>query len=123
MRQTTPKLAQVPKSPAAPASLDEAGKRFWNETLAVYDLADPHHLRLLENCCLQLDRAAVARDTIATEGITCENRFGEVREHPAVHIERAAAQLFRQTVRELGLDLEDAPIAPRGPRRPGSRQG
>jgi hypothetical protein len=31
--------------------------------------------------------------------------------------------LFRQNIRELGLDLDNGPVEVRGPRRPGTRQG
>ena len=54
------------------------------------------------------------REAIAKEGIVCKNRFGEVREHPACNTERQAMQVFRQTVREMGLDVEPASVT-RGP--------
>jgi len=110
-----------PKSTAIlpPESLGKAGKRFWKQTVEAYELADAHHLRLLENAALCLDRAVSARERIDAEGVTTTNRFGELREHPACNTERQAMQVFRQTVRELGLDVEPAPM--RGPGRPGAR--
>lgn len=106
-----PKNAPVPP----PESLGKAGKRFWKSTLETYAMTDAHHLRLLENAGLCLDRATAAQAVIALEGITCHNSRGEVREHPAVNTERQSFQVFRQTVRELGLDVE--PPEARGHRR------
>lgn len=112
----SPKNTTIP----APDCLQKAGKRFWKQVLDVYQLEDAHHLRLLENAAICLDRASAAREAIARDGITTVNSRGEVKEHPSVGTERQAFQVFRTTVRELGLDLDLPDI--RGPRRPGSRQ-
>lgn len=111
-----------PKSPTpkAPATLGTVGKQFWNNVVADYDLQDGHHLRLLENACLCLDRATAAGREIRKHGITTKNRFGELRENPAVNTERQSMQVFRQTIRELGLDVDPA-SAMRGPSRAGTR--
>lgn len=108
------------KQPNPPPSLGKCGRKFWAETLAVYDLEDAHHLRLLENAARCLDRAAEARVQIDKLGIVVNNRFGEARENPACNTERQSMQVFRQAIRELGLDLDDGPVEVRGPRRPGT---
>jgi P27 family predicted phage terminase small subunit len=109
-------------TPKPPKSLGKTGRQFWQSVLESYLLEDAHHLRLLENACTSLDRAAAARDAIAADGVTTKNRFGEIVAHPAVNIERQSMNAFRQNVRELGLDLESGPVeAARGPRRPGTR--
>jgi P27 family predicted phage terminase small subunit len=112
---------KLPKNAKPPASLGRFGRKFWVETLGTYEILDAHHLQLLENASLCLDRAASARDAIKAEGVTVKNRFGEVVAHPAANIERQSMTVFRQNLRELGLDIE-APSEVRGPRRPGSRQ-
>ena len=114
--KTTPKTPPKP-----PRILGKHGREFWKSVLAAYDLQDEHHLKLLEHAAVCLDRIAAAQATIAAEGITEPNRFGEAREHHALATERASMTAFKSHVRELGLDLETAPAAARGPRRPGSR--
>lgn len=98
-------MRQAKKPPPAPEALGKAGKKFWKAVLGEYELSDQHHLRLLENAAMLLDRAAAAREIIATAGITTLNQRGEVKEHPAVNTERQSISLFRQCVRELGLDV------------------
>ncbi len=107
--------------PKPPTSLGKAGREFWRSVLAAYVLEEGHHLRLLENAALCLDRAAAARVQLATDGIVTKNRFGEVVAHPAANIERQSMTLFRQNLRELGLDVDGSPAELRGPRRPGTR--
>jgi P27 family predicted phage terminase small subunit len=115
-------MAPAKSTTKPPKSLGKTGRKFWESVLAAYALEDEHHCRLLENAALCLDRAAAAREQIKKDGITCTNRFGELREHPAANTERQSMTLFRQHVRELGLDLTDGPVEVRGPRRPGTRQ-
>src|SRR4051812_31823165 len=103
----------------APKTLGKHGKKLWEQTLATYDLVDAHHLRLLEAAAICLDRADAAREVIEAQGITTVNSRNEVKEHPAVGIERQAFSTFRGLIRELGLDIEPAEV--RGPRRPGTR--
>jgi phage terminase small subunit len=107
-------------TPKPPDGLQKPGKRFWNQTLLAYLIEDPHHLRLLENACRCLDRAEQARTVIAKAGILIVNRFKELRENPACNTERQAMQVFRQTVRELGLDVVDSAVPP-APRKAGAR--
>jgi P27 family predicted phage terminase small subunit len=114
-------MSPLKNTPKPPKSLGKAGRQFWQSTLDAYLLEDAHHLRLLENAAVSLDRAAAARDRIAADGVTTKNRFGEVVAHPAVNIERQSMNSFRQHIRELGLDIADGPVEVRGPRRPGTR--
>jgi phage terminase small subunit len=109
------------KNPSPPKSLGKQGRAFWVATTESYSLEDSHHLRLLENAGVALDRAASAREQLVRDGVTVKNRFGEIVAHPAANIERQSMNAFRQNIRELGLDLSDGPVEVRGPRRPGSR--
>jgi hypothetical protein len=116
-------MTSVKNNPKPPKSLGKAGRKFWEMVLATYALEDEHHFRLLENAAICLDRAGQAREAITTDGVTVKNRFKETIAHPAANIERQSMNLFRQNVRELGLDIDGGPVEPnRGPRRPGTRQ-
>ena len=109
-----------PKQPPKPAQkLGKTAQKLWEMVTSDYEL-EQQHLELLQAACLQLDRAAAARKTIAKDGITCRDRFGQIREHPAVAIERAAQVTFSRLLREMALDIEP-PVESRAPRRPGTR--
>src|SRR5262245_12587858 len=105
-------------NPKPPAALGRAGRKFWAAVLDNYVLEAEHHFRILESAALCLYLITVAREAIAKDGITVQNRFGETVAHPACNIERQSINLFRQNVRELGLDIEGGPVEVRGPRRP-----
>jgi P27 family predicted phage terminase small subunit len=88
---------------APPSHLGTAGRRFWAAVVAEYDL-EPHAVELLAAACEQLDRAAAAREMIAAEGLTTVDRFGQVKPHPAVGIEKEAHLAFMRLRRELNVD-------------------
>ena len=113
-------MAPKPRTPKPPEGLGKPGKRFWNSTLENFVIQDAHHLTLLANACRCLDRAEQARAVIAKAGILIFNRFKELRENPACNTERMAMQVFRQTIRELGLDVEQSAVPP-APKKPGAR--
>jgi phage terminase small subunit len=69
---------------------------------------DPASLALLTAAAEQLQRAEAARKTISVDGVTILDRFGRPKEHPACVTERAAVNLFRLLIREMGLDTEAA---------------
>jgi P27 family predicted phage terminase small subunit len=99
----------------APAHLSAATRRWWTSVLEDYDLEE-HHVRLLTLAAEAWDRAAEARQLLATDGPVYHDRFGAPRKHPAVSIEENARLAFARLVRELDLDGEPGPD-PRPPRR------
>jgi hypothetical protein len=94
------------RSPA-PAHLSERCKTLWRGMVRHYEL-DAAGLELLMLALEALDRCEQARETLATDGVYLKDRFGQLRAHPAVAVERdsriAAARLFRE------LDLEGDPL-------------
>jgi P27 family predicted phage terminase small subunit len=72
-----------------------------------YELG-PHHERILQLLCEALDRAEAAQAEIAQHGITDTDRYGQVREHPAVKTKRDAEVTAARLLRELDLDAEVA---------------
>lgn len=99
-----PKIAKPPRIPPAPAHLRDAGASHWREVLGQFDFA-AFDLPMLQSACEQLDRAAAAREIIAKEGVTITDRFGQLKEHPAVAVERAAHLAFVRIERELALQV------------------
>jgi P27 family predicted phage terminase small subunit len=77
-------------------------RRFFRAVEQDYQL-EGHHQRLLLAACEAHDRMTQARARLATEGLTWQTRFGELRAHPCVAVERDSALRFARLVRELGL--------------------
>jgi P27 family predicted phage terminase small subunit len=91
-----------------PKHLQPATKRWWREVVTTFEL-EPHHLKLLQNCCESWERAEAAREMLRKEGLTTVNRHGEKVQHPAVVIERNAMVTFNRSLRELDLDSSVVP--------------
>jgi hypothetical protein len=72
----------------------------------------PHHSRLLVLAGEAWDRCLEAREQLAKDGTYMKDRFGQLRAHPAVAVERDSRLAFARLVRELDLDGEPLP-APR----------
>ncbi len=100
----------------APKHLADRGKAFWLDVAGVYALEDSD-VPLLTACGEMLDRAQAAKEQIAKEGQTMVDRFGQVKAHPAIEIERASLLAFIRIRRELGLDAappDSRPPLPKG---------
>jgi len=84
--------------------------------VADYELdREPHALETLRLACEALDRCAEAREVLASEGPYVRDRFGQVRAHPAVAVERDSRLAALRAFRELSLD-RTAPDDVRPPR-------
>jgi P27 family predicted phage terminase small subunit len=99
-------------TPAAPADLSQAAAQLWDEVTSSYEL-EGADLSLLAEACKQLTRAHQAAAQVAEHGVCVTDRWGQLRDNPAVGIERQSVNQYRLLMRELGLDL-DAPSE--GPR-------
>ncbi len=91
-----------------PTDLGPAGKRFFRTVTRDFEL-EGHALRLLEEACRSLDRAEEARAAVEADGAYLKDRFGQVKAHPGIAVERDHRGLFARLVRELGLPLDGAP--------------
>lgn len=95
--------------------------RAWLERIANEYELEEHHLRLLELAGRSWDRCEEARQEIAHEGITFRDKYGQIKMHPAVNVERDSQIRFCRILRELSLDCEPPPEAPRPPRAGGQK--
>jgi phage terminase small subunit len=111
-------MAPHKDTPKPPDSLSTAAKKLWKEVNADFVL-EPHHQRLLERALIQWGRAEKCREILDVEGLTCMDRFQQLRSHPLVAEERQATLAFKSLMRELGLDV--LPTEKRGYRAPGTR--
>ena len=94
-----------------PAHLTAEMRAWVAATAAEYDL-EAHHIRLLILAAETYDQAERARKRLVKEGEYVEDRFGQLRQHPAVPVLRDARAAFARLVREIGLDDSDASTRP-----------
>lgn len=103
----------------APRHLSTRSGRFYRRIVKDYAL-EAHHEELLRRCCEAMDRADEARELLEADGLTVTDRYGQVKPHPCVNIERDARLHVARLLRELDLEGEPSPD-PRPPRRGGPR--
>lgn len=97
------------RRPSAPSHLSTPMKAWWRQVVDDYSL-EPHHLLLLTQACEAHDRATQARKQVDADGPTIADRFGQLRPHPAVQIERDSRAAFARLVRQLDLEGEGDPL-------------
>ena len=93
-----------------PKELEASGRKFWRQVTGDFDLTEFHHKELLfqASCCL--DRIETAREAVEKDGKAfISDRFGQLREHPALKVEKENRILFSRLLRELGLDTVSVP--------------
>ncbi len=89
--------------PAAPSHLSERMQSYWQSVVREFLISD-HQLEILRKACEASDRADEAREILASEGLTVEDRYGQARPHPASQIERDSRTAFARLIRELALE-------------------
>jgi phage terminase small subunit len=85
--------------------------------------AETHHLELLRRLCEAMDRADEARALLAADGLTTVDRYGQVKPHPAVNIERDARIAIARLIRELRLAGDESEPRKRADRERAAAQG
>lgn len=105
-------------TPKPPKGLSRESAAWWRQLVAEY-VFESHALKLLEAACRAWDRMVEAQTILKKQGLVYRDRFGAPRKHPAVSIEENARIAFARMVRELALDAEPPPEAPRPPRTGG----
>jgi phage terminase small subunit len=106
VRPAEPTPLHPPKKlPEPPEHLSEDAAAWWDDVVRDFAL-EPHHLKLLQAACEAWDRAQLARQAVAIDGLCFLDGNGVLKANPAVAIERDARTLFARLVRELNLDEE-----------------
>lgn len=103
--------------PKAPRVLSVEARRWWNRLQCEYELADEGALFLLETSLTAFDRMRQAQVTIAENGVTTRDKWGQLKINPAVNAERDARSGMLQAFKALQLDVEplrDGVGRPRG---------
>jgi phage terminase small subunit len=99
----------------APSDFSDESRKFWNETLKLFEL-EPHHLKLFEAACRCWDRVVEAREQVEKDGAYFKDRYDQWKPHPALDVETKNKNLFMRLIREMGFSLEK-PEHPRPPRQ------
>ena len=89
-----------------PAHLPEDGKAFWRDTiwrLSECGIIDRVDVPLLEMLATQYARIRGAQRVISETGYFATGSVGQLREHPALKIEREATTTFHRICQEFGL--------------------
>lgn len=102
----------------APAHLSKEAKIMWNDLIDEYGIGDCAGLRILRVALESFDRAQAARENIDRVGLLVKDKFGQVKPHPLLPIERDSRAAFLSGLKALNLDLE--PLRDR-PGRPGGK--
>jgi|SRR5712692_12122009 len=98
----------------APKHLKWATQRWWLHVVNTWELEE-HHRRLATLAGEAWDRGRQAREVLAEEGLTYEDRYGAPHPRPEVAIEKDSSIRYARLIRELDLDVEPPREAARPP--------
>ncbi len=90
----------------APKHLSKEAKKLWKEILTEYEISDAAGIRILRVALEALDRCQKARVSIDKIGLLVKDKFGQVKPHPLLPIERDSRAAFLSGLKALNLDLE-----------------
>ena len=90
----------------APKHLSREAKKQWDKLLYEYEIADEAGLFLLQTGLEAFDRMREAQAKIKKEGMQVADRFGQMKAHPLITVERDARSAMLQAVKGLNLDIE-----------------
>lgn len=96
--------AEKPANP--PKTLSAEAKTWWKKLVKEYEIDDPAGFLLLQTALEALDGMRGAQQAIADDGATIKDRFGQLRAHPIITVERDARAAMLAALRALNLDLE-----------------
>lgn len=89
----------------APVVLTGERAKLWNDVRARFALEAASE-NILRNACEAMERAAQAAEIVSRDGATFVDRFGAVRAHPAVAIERDFRGLAARQLEKLAARME-----------------
>ena len=89
-----------------PKHLGKHGADLYQRIVNEFGIDDSGGLQLLLACCEALDRLRQVQEVIAKDGVTVQDRFGQVRPHPLLTVERDCRTQIISSIKNLNLDLE-----------------
>ena len=104
-------------SPKPPSHLSPAARKWFREIAADYGITDRAGALLLAQAAECWDRAALCRETIASDGASVRDKWGQLKAHPLLAAERDAKAGFLAAVKHLNLDIAAVPREERNANR------
>ena len=80
----------------------------FRQLISEFRIDDAGSISLLVVACEAHQRARRARERITKDGEVVKDRFGQLRAHPSVAIERDARDAYLRAMRALRLDVKPA---------------
>jgi len=93
-------------SQKAPSHLSVEAQEIFNGLCVEYSIDDIAGLRILRVALEAFDRAQAARAAIDKDGLTVQDKFGQIKPHPLIACERDSRAAFLAGLKALNLDLE-----------------
>jgi P27 family predicted phage terminase small subunit len=90
----------------SPSHLTPEARAWYRELTAEYGIADPAGRLLLQTSCEAFDRMREAQALLERDGAVLPDRWGQMKPHPAVAVERDARAALLAGLRALNLDVE-----------------
>ncbi|OPY75187.1 MAG: hypothetical protein A4E65_03614 [Syntrophorhabdus sp. PtaU1.Bin153] len=90
----------------APSHLSPDAKKMWKGIIDEYEIDDPAGLKILRVALEAFDRGQMARETIDRDGLALRDKFGQLKPHPLLPIERDSRAAFLAGLKALSLDIE-----------------
>lgn len=100
--------------PKPPAGLSTEAVGWWKRITTEFVFETPDTLLILEAAMRAFDRMEQARAAVDREGLVTVDRFGQLRPHPALLVERDSRTSMCRCLKQLGLDLETVPAGRAG---------
>lgn len=85
--------------------LTREASKLKKKILAEFEITDRAGLEILDRALEAFCRMREAELILDREKLTTTNRWGELREHPCVSIERKSRAQFLDAIRRLNLDV------------------
>jgi P27 family predicted phage terminase small subunit len=99
----------------APRTLSTEASKWWKKLTEDYDIVDEAGFLLLQTGLEAFDRMRGAQDVIRREGLQVADRFGQMKAHPLLTVERDSRAQMLMALKALNLDLEPLNAAPGRP--------
>jgi phage terminase small subunit len=115
--QATRKAPQGPATPAKAGQLSAEAAALERQLAEEYGISDRGGEAILRVACEAFDRLRSAQAAIVVDGLTSRDRFGQVRAHPLLAVERDARSQMLAALKQLNLDV--APLHPHAGRPAG----
>jgi hypothetical protein len=102
---------EPPVDQRPPAELGPAGAQLWADVLAKFEI-EPHLRPVLLGACREHQRAEDAEATVDRDGAYSEDRYGGLKQHPAVAMARSSRLAAARLLGALNLDPPPANPGP-----------